>query len=152
MASRGTASAGWQADPGEDACLRVRVAERVAAGPERRPQLGAADLVSPLPADVDAISSPVGGVHDKRRPGDLRRGERAVQRGHGGLAAQPRVVPGQERGLPGVGDDEPLVDECQLLQLRGHRMGQPGEPEHGKLALASLVPFGDRRRRAPRCR
>ncbi len=88
------------------------------------------------------MAARVGGADHQRGAGDLRRGERAVRRGHGGLAAQPRVVPGQERGLPGFRDDEPLVGEGEVLQLRGHRMGEPGEPEPGELAVARLPAVG----------
>ena len=142
LPARHPRQAGGQTEAAEDPRLRLRVAERVGRGAERRPQLGAADLVRPLPADVDPVTARVGGADHERGLGDLRRGERAVGGGHGGLAAQPRVVLGQERGLPGLGDDEPLVGEGQVLQLRGHRMGEPGEPEPGELAVVGLPAVG----------
>ena len=42
--------------------LRVRSRNGSRAGAERRPQLGAADLVGPLPADVEVMAARVGGA------------------------------------------------------------------------------------------
>ena len=134
--------AGRQPDAAEDPRLRRRIAERVGQGAERRPQLGPADLVGPLPADIHLVVARVGGVDHERGLGDLRRRERAVRGGHRGHPAQPRVVLGQERRLPGLGHHQPLVDQGEVLQLRGHRVGEPGQPEPGELAVAGLRAVG----------
>jgi hypothetical protein len=137
---------GGQPQAAEHRRLRLQVAERVGRRAERRPQLGAADLVGPLPADIDAVAARVGGPHHERGLGDLRCRERAVRGRHRGRPPQPRIVPGQERRLPGLGDHEPLVGHGELLELRGHRVGEPGEPEPGELGragdAAAWRPFG----------
>ena len=48
------------------------------------------------------MGAEVAGAEHQPGFGDPRRGERAVRRDHRGHPAQPRVVPGQERGLPGL--------------------------------------------------
>ena len=131
-----------QAEAAENPRLGLRIAERVGRGAQPGPQLGAADLVDPFPADLHPVTARVGGADRQRRLGDLGRRERAVGGGHGGHPAQPRVVLGEERGLPGLGHHQPLVDQGQMLELGGHRVRQPGQPEPGELAVVGLAAVG----------
>ena len=88
------------------------------------------------------MTARVGGPDHQRRVGDLGRRERSVGGGHRGHPAQPRVVLGQERGLPGLGHHQPLVDQGQVLELGGHRVREPGQPEPGVLAVTGLPAVG----------
>ena len=62
-----------EGQPGEYPRLGFLVAERVAGGAEGGPQLGAADLVGPLPADVDVVAAGVVRADHERGQGTLRK-------------------------------------------------------------------------------
>ena len=74
----------------EDRALGVEVA-KPGAGPvagERRVPCGGADLVGPLPSDLDGMIGAVACAQHERGRGDLRRREGAVRRHHRGDVAQ----------------------------------------------------------------
>ncbi len=123
----------------EDRALGLEVAEP-GAGPvagERCVPRGGADLVGPLPSDVDGMVGAVACAQHERRRRDLRRREGAVRRDHRGDVAQ--------RGAELLGealelarrDPQPLAVEHHPLQRRRRRPDEAHEPQPPALGFVA---------------
>ena len=109
--------------------LRVPVPGITGCLMQLRAHLRVADLVGPLPVDLDVVAVAIRRAQHQGRVRDHRRGEGTVRGDHRGHLPQPRVEPVAELGLSGGGHREPLAGQRHLLQLRGNRLVEPGQAE-----------------------
>ena len=107
-----------------------------------RAQLRAADLVGPLPVDLDVVAVAIRCAQHQRRVRDHRRGKGPVRGDHRGHLPQPRVEPVAEPGLLGSRHSEPLAGQRHLLQLRGNRLDEPGQMETPATGIGAPLRLG----------
>lgn len=90
---------------------------------------GGADLVGPLPPDIDGMVGAVACAQHERRRRDLRRGEGAVRRHHLGDVAQRGTQLFGEVLELACRDLQPLAVESHSPQLRHRRLDETHEPQ-----------------------
>ena len=140
-----------EARPGEvcsrkNRALGVEVA-KPGTGPvteERRVPCGVADLVGPLPSDLDIVAGAVAGAQHQRRRGDLRRRERVVRGHHRGDVVQGGIYLLGEVLELACRDLQPLAPQDHPLQRRRRRLEETHERQPPVLgSLGEVVALGD---------
>ncbi len=107
-------------------------------GPEPR----VADLVGPLPVELDLVAVTIRRAEHQRRVRDGRRDEGAIGGDQRGGLPQSRVERLAKPGLPRGGHLKPLTRQRHGLQLRRNGAAEPGQPEPPAGGIGAPPRFG----------